>query len=334
MKRYQLLALLLVLLGLNLAAAFWQLRRTRQPAPVIAESTPEATPEAVANLVLKAPRQIHAGDAWTLNIRAEPGQAGDKVQAVLFNGLRREDAVLILGTGGIAEWQIPARILTQAGQSLAILRYLNAEARYEFQVLPGSPQAVDLLTTANNLTAYGAAKTMLVALPRDAWGNPPPDTLHINASVQFPDTPAQPVNFRYHAGIGWTWLSSQNKPGRVRIQMQLADAYASLELNQVAGSPARIVFAVSPDCALADGRDLVTLTATVTDESGQAVTNGTLVTFLMENGSGSSQTIDGRASLRLPVPTSPGIYHFHAMSAATTSSPASLRVVQNSCNDE
>lgn len=281
---------------------------------------------------LQGPSTIQAADAWEAQLEIMEAQAGETVEASVFNGLYRHTDSLVLGTGGVAHWQIPEGVLTQSGTSLLLIRYQDTELRQTLRVLPQPAQTVDLLTTSNNLPAYGDARAMLIALPRDAWGNPPTGDISVSAAVQFPDGSANRLDFSYTSGLAWTWMRSQGASGRVRFHIQVQEAVTSLELMQTPGRPAELTLSISPNCTLTDGRDQITLIADVVDSHGSAVANGTQIAFVWEGGTGKGAAVDGRASVRIPAPTLAGSYHFYAESAGARSQDEVLRIVEQNCS--
>jgi hypothetical protein len=137
----------------------------------------------------------------------------------------------------------------------------------------------------------------------------------------------------YRTGIGWVSIQSHDSPGRVRVTLHASTAQAYLELMQQPTNAAAVNLTITPACILSDERDRVTLTADVMDEYGSPVVDGTLVTFSWEGGHGYGQTIDGRATLRLPAPPQPGRYLYTATSDAAHSSAIPLQVTATQCSE-
>lgn len=288
-------------------------------------------PAAQARILLQAERRIDAGDPWQVTVQIPNATAGDTVQIILINGLQTLDTTVTLGTGGIAVWQVPTKQITQAGDSLLIVRYGELETRQTMQVSPLSPNEVDLFTTANTLRAYGEGAATIMMLPRDIWGNPPNTLSETSLDIVYPDGTQASQSFDYTEGLGFLQMRSQGHPGRVRLTLNQRSIEAAMELTQTAGTPQSILINVSPDCILADGRDLVTITATVQAEAGLPVTDGTLVTFTWRDGQGYAQTIDGVATLRMPVPAGEAWIIFHANVSEQRSEAGILRIEDGNC---
>lgn len=305
------------------------------PWPQMAEQVHAQTPpNNTGTITLESTERIRAGDAWDVAISIPTTQTGAQVDAFLVNGMRTFDVTLTLDTGGVAVWQFPADEITQAGASQLIVRYGDQEARRSLQVMPLAATDVDLFTTANALPAYGDGAATIMVLPRDEWGNAPPNIDTLLLDVLYPDETHRQNTFNYVQGLGWLDLRSVGNPGRVRLGLTEGGLLADLELTQTPGTAASVIARVEPSCITADGRDLMTVTAHVRDKAGNAVAAGTLVTFTWLDGQAAAQTIDGLATLRLPTPTKPGWMIFRAHVGELRSEVAILQVAVGRCSDE
>lgn len=274
---------------------------------------------------------IRAGDSLSVTVRVDNAEASDTIDMTLANGLHLIDETLTLGTGGIAVWQIPEAVITQAGTSVLVARYDNAVQRKQLTVLPLTTHEIDVFADANNIVAYGEESTTIMILPEDRWGNTPSQRNQFVVDVIYPDTSRDKGKFDLLSGLGLYTLTSQSDPGRVRIEASTQDVTEQLELMQIPSQADEIELTIHPDCLLDDGRDLVTLSISVQDEQSQAVTNGTLITILWDDGKGFARTLDGVATLRLPAFQDVGDYLFRAQVGNVRSAKATLRVVEESC---
>ncbi len=274
---------------------------------------------------------IPAGAAWQVEVMIPSATPGDVAHAVIVNGLQRIETDLLLGTGGAAIWQIPEGTLTQAGQSLLMIHYDAYDVHHTLRVIPNDTTTANLFTSANAIPAYGEASATLMLLPRDEWGNAPPDGATFAVDVLFPDgsTVEQPLT--YIQGIGWTTLRTQGEPGRVRIAIAGETLANTLEIWQVAGAPADVDLRLVDDCVLADGRDLIQLAAAVTDAFGNPVVDGTFVQFAWEDGLGYGATANGEATLRIPAPGTTGTVNYTASAAEVESNPVTLTISEEPC---
>lgn len=283
---------------------------------------------------IAAKRSISAGDAWVVNITIPNGQPAQEITVVLVNGLQSLKTTLVLGTGGVASWLIPQGKITQAGESVLVVYHGGDEYRQSLQVMPRSPTTLDLFTTANTLPSYGKGVAQIMVLPRDQWGNAADNSESFRLNTIYPDGNRMSKTFVYNNGLGWLTLRSSGNPGRVRLSVEQGLASAALEMLQTPAEPQTISLRVTPDCVLNDGRDRITLSATVTDSHDNAVADGTLVHFYWQALHGYARTIDGQASLRLPAPLKTGWFIYYARSGQARSNAVFLKVDGDTCADD
>ncbi|MCU0464506.1 MAG: hypothetical protein MUF38_08025 [Anaerolineae bacterium] len=281
---------------------------------------------------LDAVWDIDAGEAWELSVAITDGTAGAPVQVVLLNGLQTFDETLTLGTGGVAVWRVPAGSITQAGESLVIVIYGDEQRRQSLTVRAGEVVEGDFFSTGNTLSGYGKSKVTLLLLPRDEWGNPADDSSHFSVDIRYPSGKQIQGGFVYHGGMGRYIFTSDGEPGRVRLMVTKAAFSSTLELVQTAGEADSIDLHLSPSCVYRDGRDLVSLVATVQDADENPAVNGTLVMFTWADGQGYGRTVGGQATLRIPTPPETGTFVYRASVMNAQSNPAYLRVVQGECD--
>lgn len=270
---------------------------------------------------------IDAGEAWEVLLRVEGVAVGEAISVMLVNGLNVIDAELTLGTGGVALWRVPRATITHAGASVFSAHIDGHSVQRQLSVRPHPPESVDLFATRNSITAYGREQATFMLLPRDTYGNPPSDDAPFALDLRYPDGTSSRERFAYAGGLGHLTLSSQGTPGRLRLRLAHAELDAALEIMQTPAEPHAIRLNVEPRCALSDGRDRFTLRGYVTDAYGQAVADGTLVRFIWHDGLAYGRSINGQASVRLPVPTSPGWKHYQARAGTTPPVGVLLRVV-------
>ncbi len=284
--------------------------------------------DAQSTLSLDAPIALRVGEALTITAHA---QAKTALTIALYNGVQRLSASLTTDDEGAAAWSIPAGTVISAGTSVISAHVGKDTVRKLLHVFPGAVAQLDFLTTANNLTAYGDQKAMLIALVGDQYGNAL-STRPLTVDAQFPDAPPRQITMSAVNGLGWTWISSAGSPGRMRLSLSVANLTQMLELAQIPGAPAQIELSTTPTCVRDDGRDVITLQASVKDAHGSPVADSTLVQFQWDWGFGSAEVFDGVASLRVPAPSSAGVYTFRAISGRATSAPVLLTVQADGCS--
>ncbi|MBN8637690.1 MAG: hypothetical protein J0M07_20390 [Anaerolineae bacterium] len=187
-------------------------------------------------ITLDAPWTITAGDEWSLTVIIDGAAAGTKADTTLITGLRRYDAELTLGSGGIARWDVGA--VVSAGAGVVIVRFGDQQVRHALIVQPAPAETLQALTTANNLPAYGEGQSIVIALVEDAWGNLIEHWLRATITADYPAADSESYPLRYASGLFWTWLPSGGEPGRVLLTMNVfcGDRYVRTEASSRGGT--------------------------------------------------------------------------------------------------
>jgi len=284
-------------------------------------------------IILESKETIYAGDEWLLSLTIDDASAGDTVDVTLLNGLQTFNESLVLGTGGVAVWKIPEGQIIQAGESLIIVQFNDKVVKRSLTIQAGKPTEGVLFTSVNALPAYGEGSATVMFLAQDEWGNIPSVSRPLYLNIRYPDgSPPQKEVLTYHDGIGRFYLNSQGQSGRIRLAVDQGLISTDLELTQTAGAPNRINLAITPDCVLNDGRDVITLKADVSDQNQYPVANGTFVTFLWSGGLGYGRTNDGTATLTIPAPNEIGYRLYRASTGSVLSKSVSIQVTGDSCS--
>ena len=272
---------------------------------------------------------IQAGDEWTVSLTVADAIAGDTVDVVLVNGLQTFHETLTLGSGGVARWHLPEDTLTQAGESVLIVRHGETESRMQLRVNPERPVTGELFSTGNAIPAYGNGSASVIVLPRDRWGNAPIEH-DFAVNIRYPDGSDVVNDMTYRPGIAWSKLVSRGDPGRIQLRMPALDA--ELDIMQTPGTAQALSLSVKPECIRDDSPDRIMLDAIVTDHRGNNVTDGTLVTFYWQGGQGYGRTVDGRATLYIPHPGTPGFVLYQATAGTASPAAAVLVILGEACN--
>jgi hypothetical protein len=304
-------------------------------------STPTATAAPTTNIALDTPTSIVAGQAWTLQVNVSGANPGDTVTATLLDGLKRQDAALVLGSGGIAVWRIPSNVLTVSGTAIVFVHSKNTQLTRTFQITPAEIGTVEALSTANKIVAYGLGRNMIIGLAYDLFGNAVDDRAALRLSARYADGRQMSSALQLSNGLAWSWLSSAGVPGRVVTTLALGTfSQNSLMMNPITAEQefvetpdiaATIDLQVQPTCVPPDGRTLLTLSAYVKDTHNQPVSDGTRTLITWAGGSGAAPTINGIASLRIPAPAAVGSYSYQAVSGNVTPASVLLRVTDQGC---
>jgi len=253
-------------------------------------------------VTLDYPRAMLAGDAWLLTIN---GLECAEADVALLNGLTLHQTTVTPDRNGRAAWGLPEGTLNQAGDMLLTVTCDAASIERVIRVLPGTVAGVEAFTVANAILAYGEARTDLIALLSDRYGNPASPTTDLNMLVRYPDGTQAGLAYRQSLGIAVAALSSQGTPGRVRIAVTAGDVLANAEFTQTAGVPAEVRLS-APPCVLVDGRDLIPVTVGAVDRYGYPANDGQTLRLMWAQGGAVAVLRDGRGLVRIPPPPTVG----------------------------
>ncbi|MEO6830308.1 MAG: hypothetical protein ABI164_10910 [Acidobacteriaceae bacterium] len=198
----------------------------------------------------------------------------------------------------------PAGVLYNAGHYVAILAAAASTSTGEFDVLPAAqPDTVSFLAKPSRLAVGlrgGISGTVYVF---DAYHNlitqPMPVSFELSnhsATVQ-----ARIVNTRN--GVAWTAMDSATKEGSAKFTASVNGVSSARVIEQVPGDPCGLTMSAKPN-----GQKVELQTAPVRDCSGNAVPDGTIVTFTMTY-DGTQSTVDvplKQGIARVTMPSHPG----------------------------
>lgn len=249
----------------------------------------------VVTLVLTGEEEITAGDAWSLTVQSEGLEAGETVTVTMVHGVTIYSEELVLGSGGVALWDFPEDVLTQAGSTQVLIDSGTATGSFSLTINPDDPETIQAFTTSNSLRAYGETSTALLSLVSDAYGNPVD-----NAALVIRSTSPQgetDVGFgSTQNGLAVNTVTSIGNPGILRLQVAHgSEVVTPLTIVQLAGDADAIALDLSSQCLLSDGLDNLTMTARVVDSAGFPVTDGQVVFFRWGSGGATAITVDGMA---------------------------------------
>ena len=150
----------------------------------------------------------------------------------------------------------------------------------------------------------------------------------MNVRALHPGDQLEQQQIEIHNMVGWARIFSGTRAGRTTVSVTSAGKYGpDATFTEVPGWPAPFALSASPTNVPADGRQLVTLrTDVIRDQYGNAMLDGTLVTFVVDMGPGEprlipANTIDGVAKAQLQAPSEPGQITVRAEVDAAESHP-------------
>lgn len=244
---------------------------------------------------LTVPKTVEAGSAVSIGSNG----SGQGVLYIVGTGdvLRRN---VQLGT----TISIDTGTLNNAGHYLAVLVAGASTDTEAFDVLPAShPASVSFLAKPSRLPTGlhdGISGAVYVF---DAYQNLVTAPLPVSFELSGTSGPAQSRTVQTRNGSAWTQMDSSTKEGAAKFVAQVGDVSSTRVIQQVPGDPCGLRMT-----AKQSGHDLELETDPLRDCSGNAVPDGTVVTFT-ESYDGTQTTVDvplKRGIAQAKVPAYPG----------------------------
>ena len=341
-----------VSLVLNLVACqLPQLWQTGVPRAVASNATVAIT--------IQAPTTISAGSAVEIKVRTTTPTAEVSslpVRLLLFGtyGSSVLEAPLV---DDAATFALDGALTRFAGQVQLQANWGGAVAQATLQIEPGT--AVEPLVTLvgpRSIPADGRHWAMVVTLPQDQFANGVADGTRVTLQILHPsphvisnqgassqETSNQAteklgesanrevIEVRAAQLLTWARLYSRTTTGRVYLAATTGAAHSMQQsLLVVPGPPAPFTLTADPLQLTADGEQLITVrTSPLQDNFGNLLFDGTAITFVAEEGSGSRRTlpaqlIAGKAMVQLQAPSRPGPVTLRAFVLDQASPPLRL----------
>jgi len=237
------------------------------------------------------PRSVTAGSSFSIPTSGN----GKAVLYIVGPGQALRRAVQLGGAASIA-----AGDLSSAGHYLAILTGESSSDTGEFDVTPvDSPESLGFLAKPSRLPVglrNGISGTVYVF---DAYHNLITKPLPASFELSVPSGTVQARTVTTRNGLAWTAMDSAPKEATAKFVARVGGASSARVIQEVPGDPCSISISAHPN-----GGRLAVETAPVRDCSGNAITDGTIVTFT-ENFNNTQSTVDvplkkGIASVDMP----------------------------------
>jgi hypothetical protein len=226
---------------------------------------------------LQAPQNAVAGNAVTI---ATSG-SGD---ATLY----------LIGPGGVVKRKVTLGqpIELKAEEVRTAGRYtvlLSSGDKADFFVAPAKPAQIAFLARPSRVPVAKQGVISGVAFVFDDFKNLvlEPTPVKFDLSVQGTNS-SQTATTKY--GIAWTKMNSANKEGAAQFVASVGDVKVNRVVQQTAGEPCNIHMKVAGK----NERSIVVETDPIRDCSGNAVPDGTIVTFSLLDSKGGRTTVDSR----------------------------------------
>lgn len=227
---------------------------------------------------MSLPTSVEAGKAFSIPI-AGSGKA----------------TLYIIGLGQVLKRDVqlgqttsfPAGSLYNAGRYLAVLAVDSSTQSGEFDILPvNKPTGLSLLVRPSRLPVGlhdGITGALYIF---DAYHNLITAPTHISFELSGPSGGAQQRSMDTKDGSAWTSMDSTGQQGVDRFVARVGDISSNRVVSQVPGDPCGLKMT-----ARQSGQKLLLATDPVRDCNGNAVSDGTIITFTESFGGGQS-TVD------------------------------------------
>jgi hypothetical protein len=153
---------------------------------------------------------------------------------------------------------------------------------------------------------------MSVIVPFDHFGNPVAENTPIDLQVLHPGNQLEQQHLQVHNLLAWARIFSRTSAGRTTVTAASEGRYGpEATFTEIPGWPVSFMLSANPSNVPADGRQFVTLrTDVIRDQFGNAMLDGTLVTFVVDTPGSEprfipASTIDGVAKAQLQAPRQP-----------------------------
>jgi hypothetical protein len=177
--------------------------------------------------------------------------------------------------------------LYNAGRYLAILVAGSSNSTREFNVAPAAkPESISFLAKPSRLPVGLHNGITGAAYVFDAYGNLITTPLPVSFELSTQGSTVQTQTVTTRNGAAWTEMNSAEKQGSAKFLARVGDASSTRVIQEVPGNPCGLTMTARPD-----GQKVELQTAPVRDCSGNAVPDGTIVTFT-ENYGGTQSTVD------------------------------------------
>jgi adhesin/invasin len=233
--------------------------------------------------------------------------------------------VSLTDTKGVATTVLKSS--TVPGQATVQASSGNAKGSAVVSFIPGTPSELTLDAAPATIVADGASTSLLSATIKDAQGN------LVSAGVTVSWTTGagtldQPTSTTNSNGVATTLLTSASAAGVALVEASAGVARGTANVDFIPGAPAAgsagLALVATPASIEANGSSTSTLRATVTDNNGNLVGAGVVVTWSATAGALTSNTSttdnSGVASMVLTSATVAGVTTVEAVAGAAKDS--------------
>ncbi len=187
----------------------------------------------------------------------------------------------------------------------------GAAASVVVTFIAGPPSAIILSATPNNLTAGSSTISTVRAQVIDAFGNPVADGQVISFAITSGSGSLSALTASTSGGFASVSYTPSSTPGLVQITAEATNgAFSTTDINLITPTVGAVTLATGSASLVANGTSGTPVIATVIDTVGNAIADGTVVSFTTTSGTLSSATATtslGEARVTLFSPTTVGV---------------------------
>lgn len=242
---------------------------------------------------LNVPKTVEAGSAFSI------GSSGSGQATLYIVGIEQVIKRDVQLGGAIS---VPEGTLYNAGHYVAFLSTAPSDVA-QFDVTPAKTAGLSFLARPSRLPVGLHDGITGAVYVFDAYKNlvMAPEAVSFDLSNPSGGTENRTAHTKY--GAAWIAMDSSPKEGAAKFIARAAGVSSTRVIGQVPGDPCSLKMSAKPD-----GKKVVLETEPVRDCSGNAVPDGTIVTFT-ENYEGGQSTVDvplKRGVAKVEMPAYPG----------------------------
>jgi hypothetical protein len=168
---------------------------------------------------------------------------------------------------------------------------------------------ISVFTGPNTIWVNDLQESMIVSLPKDAYGNPGRKGDSINFNMRLPDETAIQNELKINNQLTYTKVNSRDKRGKIFVGVESDLARAKEQrVDVIEVWPEEIRIVAEEILPYADSRQFYRLnTELLSDRNGDRLVDGTLITYIAKCGGKqvryNSYTIDGKAKVYIRNPS-------------------------------
>jgi hypothetical protein len=166
---------------------------------------------------------------------------------------------------------------TDLGTATVTATAANAAGSTGVPFVPGEPYTVTVEASPTSITADGVSASTVTATVTDQWQHPVADGTLVTFTTSLGSFPTTPYTRSTTNGLATAVLTSSTQAGTSVVTATTGATSGTAEVTFTPGAPATLTLTVAPSESSVEAS--IAVTATLTDQYGNAVADGTPITF-------------------------------------------------------